>query len=90
MEGTTSREDPVEAPTPAIEAGHLSHLKSLQDENRLHFVGHTHDGSHGFLIISADSKREAKQLAERDPAIVNGFFDSVTVTPLAAPYPVRS
>lgn len=51
---------------------HLEFLAQLESEGKVFLKGPFADGAGGLVIYKADSLEEAKELAEKDPYVVNG------------------
>ena len=52
---------------------HVEYLKQLDDEGQLVMCGPFQDYDGGIVIIRAESIKEAKEIAESDPFISQGF-----------------
>ncbi|MNN93352.1 YciI-like protein [compost metagenome] len=52
---------------------HVKHLQELERSGQLVMCGPFSDSPGGMVIIRADSREEAVQIAERDPYILSGI-----------------
>lgn len=52
---------------------HVEHLKKLHESSKLVLCGPFQDYDGGIVIINADSIQEAKDIAESDPFISEGY-----------------
>ena len=52
---------------------HVDHLKKLEKSNKLELCGPFIDYEGGLVIVNADSLDEAKQIAESDPFVSEGY-----------------
>ena len=57
-----------------IQAGHLANLNALYEEGKLDIAGPLLDNSDvlGIAVLNVKNEKEAKQLMEKDPAVVAG------------------
>jgi uncharacterized protein YciI len=51
---------------------HLAYLESLKEQGKIFAMGPFADGAGGLVIDIADSLEEAKEMAEKDPYVVEG------------------
>ncbi|ARK30693.1 YciI family protein [Halalkalibacter krulwichiae] len=51
---------------------HLNYLKQLEEEGKVFAKGPFVDGAGGMVIYKASSFEEAKELAEKDPYVIQG------------------
>lgn len=68
------KRDQSEAQAEEIQKGHLDHMNTLADENKISIAGpFGHDGQErGIIIFNAYSIEEAETLAKKDPAVIAG------------------
>lgn len=52
---------------------HVKHLRALNDEDRLVLCGPFSDHPSGMVVIKAKDKKEAVDIAQRDPFVKEGF-----------------
>ncbi|WP_051424769.1 YciI family protein [Paenibacillus graminis] len=52
---------------------HVKHLQELERSGQLVMCGPFSDSPGGMVIICADSREEAEQIAQRDPYILTGI-----------------
>jgi hypothetical protein len=81
----------------SVRAEHLARLKQLQDKGRLLIAGpfpaidSDDPGAAGFtgslIIAEFDSLSAARLWAEKDPYVVAGVYDSVSVKPFKKVFP---
>ncbi|MNO27365.1 YciI-like protein [compost metagenome] len=81
--GSVSNEDIcyviILSPTPQdrrdmeIIRAHVKHLQELERSGQLVMCGPFSDSPGGMVIIRADSREEAEQIAQRDPYILTGI-----------------
>jgi len=57
-----------------IQAGHLANLNALYKEGKLDIAGPLLDSSDilGIAVLNVKNEKEARQLMEKDPAVVSG------------------
>lgn len=60
---------------------HLANLKKLQEAGRLPLAGPFMDGSGSLVIFDATDIDEAKKIADSDPYVVLGIFESYELKP---------
>jgi uncharacterized protein YciI len=77
---------------PDVRPRHVEHLRSLDRAGRVAVAGplfaddgRTPRGS--LIVIEAPSLDEARELAARDPYVVEGVFDRYEVRPFAKAFP---
>lgn len=51
---------------------HLAYLESLKEQGKIFAMGPFADGAGGMVVYIADSLEEAKNMAEKDPYVVEG------------------
>lgn len=51
---------------------HVDYLNQLAEQGKIFAKGPFADGSGGMVVYIADSYEEAKEMAEKDPYVVNG------------------
>jgi uncharacterized protein YciI len=73
-------------------AEHVAHLEALDREGRIVLAGtprnDNNDASVGAVIIfKADSLEDARDLVSRDPFVLGGVFEALTVAPFKHAYP---
>ncbi|MFC7442557.1 YciI family protein [Laceyella putida] len=51
---------------------HLAYLEELEQQGKIFAKGPFIDGAGGMVIYIADSLEEAKELAEKDPYVIEG------------------
>ncbi|RXT04877.1 YciI family protein [Ammoniphilus sp. CFH 90114] len=51
---------------------HLAYLEELAKQGKVHAKGPFVDGAGGLVIYVADSLEDAKELAEKDPYVIEG------------------
>ena len=56
-----------------IVRSHVRHMKKLDDEGKLVICGPFTDHKSGMVIINVDSHDEAKEIAETDPFVSEGY-----------------
>lgn len=83
------------AKRPAVRPRHLEHLRSADRVGKLALAGPLLDDDgktpRGTLIVlEATSLAEAREIAARDPYVVEGVFDHHTVWPFTKTFPERS
>ena len=70
---------------------HLAHLQSLTDAGRVRFGGPLIDADGSpcgsLVILEADDLETAREIAESDPYLVEGVFESVEVLATRAVLP---
>ena len=59
--------------TPEIINEHVAHIRTLDEKGVLEICGPFLDHPGGMVVIKASSIEEAKEIAESDPFIKNGF-----------------
>ncbi len=62
-----------------IQKEQLSHLNSLFESGKLKPAGPFPDNSdiRGILVLDAESEQEAKELTDKDPAVISGRLTAV-------------
>lgn len=55
-----------------IVEGHVEHLKTLQEQGKLVLCGPFEDYPGGMVVVAAEDKAEAAEIAEADPFIASG------------------
>lgn len=67
----------------AIRPEHLRHLDALGDKLLFAgpFLNDRGEGVGSIVVIEAETLAEARTLFNRDPFVVQGLFDSVTIKP---------
>jgi uncharacterized protein YciI len=62
---------------------HLKHLETLGDRLLLAgpFLDENGDMAGSFMVIEAGSQEEAEAIYAKDPFMVQGVFDSITIKP---------
>lgn len=58
--------------SPELVKGHVEHLKGLQKRGKLVLCGPFADFPGGMVIVAAENKAEAAEMAETDPFIASG------------------
>lgn len=76
-------------------AAHVAHIDALDREGRIKLAGtprsDSNDASIGAVIIfEAQDLEEAREIANRDPFVAAGVFESLTVAPFKQVYPKQS
>ncbi|HZG14816.1 MAG TPA: YciI family protein [Candidatus Bathyarchaeia archaeon] len=56
----------------AVRPDHLAYLDELNSQGKIFAKGPFVDGAGGMVIYIADSLEEAKELAEKDPYVIQG------------------
>lgn len=51
---------------------HLAHLEELEQQGKVFAKGPFTDGAGGLVVYIADSLREAEELANKDPYVIEG------------------
>jgi uncharacterized protein YciI len=79
---------------PAVRPRHLEHLRPLDRAGRVALAGplFAEDGKTprgSLIVLEAASLDEARDVAARDPYIVEGVFDRYDVRPFAKVFPER-
>ena len=66
-----------------IRPTHLKHLESLGDKLILAgpFLNDKDEGIGSIVVVEAETLDAAKMLVNRDPFVVDGLFDSITIKP---------
>ena len=66
-----------------VRPDHLKHLDSLGDRLLLAgpFLDDKGDMVGSFMVIEAQSQKDAEQTFARDPFVARGVFDSITIKP---------
>ncbi len=59
--------------TPELIAAHIAHLRQLDENGQLVLCGPFKDHKGGMVVVKADSREAARQIAESDPFIKEGF-----------------
>jgi uncharacterized protein YciI len=59
--------------TPELVKGHIAHLRRLDEQGRLVMCGPFKDYKGGMVVVKAESLDAARQIAESDPFIKEGF-----------------
>jgi len=67
----------------AVRPDHLKHLETLGDRVVMAgpFLDDKGDMTGTFMVIEAESYDDARSAYDRDPYILNGVFDSITIKP---------
>ena len=60
---------------------HLANLRKLQEVGKLPLAGPFTDGSGSLVIFDAENIEEAKKIADNDPYVVRGIFESYDLKP---------
>ncbi len=60
---------------------HLAGLRKLQEAGKLPLAGPFTDGSGSLVIFDADNIEEARKIADSDPYVVHGIFESYELKP---------
>jgi uncharacterized protein YciI len=73
-------------------AAHVAHIEALDRAGRILLAGtprnETNDASVGVVIVfEACDLDEAREIANRDPFVTGGVFESLTVAPFKRVYP---
>jgi uncharacterized protein YciI len=63
----------VARPTPEAIARHVAHLRALDDAGALVVCGPFADGNGGLVVVTAVTESAAREMAERDPFVTEGF-----------------
>lgn len=77
---------------PSVRPRHLDHLRPLAEAGRVHLAGplFADDGTSprgSMIVLEAGSLDEAREVAARDPYVVEGVFDRYDVRPFARVFP---
>ncbi len=60
---------------------HLAGLRKLQEAGKLPLAGPFTDGSGSLVVFDADNIEEARKIADADPYVVHGIFESYELKP---------
>lgn len=60
---------------------HFHYLKDLVEQKKVLIAGPVFEPVFGLVIVRAESKAEARAIAEKDPAVVNGLM-TVKISPM--------
>ncbi len=60
---------------------HLTNLKKLQEAGKLPLAGPFTDGSGSLVVFDAENIEEARKIADRDPYVIHGIFESYELKP---------
>ncbi len=60
---------------------HLSSLRKLQEAGKLPLAGPFTDGSGSLVIFDAENIEEARKIADSDPYVIHGIFESYELKP---------
>ncbi len=66
---------------------HLERLKKLTDQGKIVIAGPFTNGAGSLILTRADSLEEAKKIANEDPYVTQGIFESVEVLPFRQVFP---
>lgn len=66
---------------PVYREEHLAKLRELEQQGKLFLAGPFTDVSGSLVIVDVGSEEEAKQIAQNDPYVTHGVFDSFEVKP---------
>ncbi|MBI4514881.1 MAG: hypothetical protein HY699_03575 [Deltaproteobacteria bacterium] len=72
---------------PQQRPAHLAHLEPLSQAGRVLLAGPFTDGSGSLIVIEADSRAAAWEIASRDPYLANGVFNRVELKPFMQVFP---
>ena len=56
-----------------LRRSHAEHLRMLDESGRLVLAGPFIEKNQGMIVINANSMDEARQIAEADPFVINGY-----------------
>lgn len=60
---------------------HLATLRKLQEAGKLYMAGPFTDGSGSLVIFDVENIEEARSIADKDPYVVLGIFESYELRP---------
>lgn len=60
---------------------HLANLRKLHEEGKLPLAGPFTDGSGSLVVFDAENIEEARKIADNDPYVVQGIFESYELHP---------
>jgi hypothetical protein len=70
---------------------HLAHISSLDEAGRIRFAGPLIDAEQNpcgsLVVLEAESLAAAREIAENDPYLLEGIFESVEVFETKAVFP---
>ena len=78
---------PSEPPSADLESAHLKHLYALNAVGRLLACSHYASGTHGMLVLLADSQEEAEAIVNMDPLLLRNYYSSFEIHELESPDP---
>ena len=58
----------------AVMGRHWEHLQALHAEGAVRFVGRAENGDYGLCVLDAPDEKEARRVAESDPAVAEGLM----------------
>jgi len=66
---------------PQLRPSHLEHLGKYDQQGRVVLAGPLTDGHGSLIVLQADTLAEAREIAQRDPYVSGGVFESVDIHP---------
>jgi len=66
---------------PGLRPDHLEHLGRYDREGRVKLAGPLTDGHGSLIVMEAASEQEVRAIADADPYVTGGVFESVEIHP---------
>ena len=66
---------------PQLRPSHLEHLGEFDRQGRVILAGPLTDGHGSLIVLEADTLAEVQEIAQRDPYVRGGVFESVDIHP---------
>lgn len=72
---------------PGLRPAHLEHVRCFEADGHVELAGPFTDGHGSMLLVSFDTIEEARAMADVDPYLTGGVFESVEIHPFLRVFP---